>query len=76
MVWYRLTTTSSAPGASGSRVWGAVASRMAAFLSQKTTPSRLSGSLEQWMRWTGPAESWASCFIMVDLPQPGPLLMR
>ncbi len=28
------------------------------------------------MRCTGPSELRASCFIRVDLPQPGPLLMR
>lgn len=34
MVWYRLTTSSSAPGASGSTTWGAVASMMARFWSR------------------------------------------
>ena len=78
-VWYRLTTCSSAPGASGSRTWGAVASTIAARLSRKMTPSRLSGSLAQWMRWMGSpfcSALRASRFIRVDLPQPGPLLMR
>ena len=79
MVWYRLTTSSSAPGASGSTTWGAVASMMARFWSRKMTPSRLSGSLAQWifsMRWPCCSAAWARCFIRVDLPHPGPLLMR
>ena len=79
MVWYRLTTTSSAPGASGSIVWGAVASRIACRFSGKMTPSRLSGSLAQWifsMRSPFCSAACAMCFIKVDLPQPGPLLMR
>ena len=41
--------------------------------------SRLSGSLAQWMRWIGSpfcSALTASRFISVDLPQPGPLLMK
>ena len=77
MVWYKLSTRSSAPGASGSTTWGAVASMMARFCRRNTTPSRLSGSLAQWMRWMGSPLSCAARakrFIRVDLPQPGPLL--
>ena len=39
----------------------------------------LSGSLAQCTRsmdWPCCSVFWASCFIRVDLPQPGPLLMR
>ena len=76
MVWYRLTTRSTAPGQAGSRAWGGVASTTAAPASPRMTPSRLSGSEEQWMRCTfGPAAS-ATWRIMVLLPHPGPLLIR
>ena len=79
-VLLKLMIRSAASGYLQSRVWGAVASSTRSPAGIRT-PSRLSGSLEQWMRSTIPCPAGCAAAFSarrrrkVDFPQPGPALI-